>query len=1811
MATRVEVGSISSLTGVPGLGELSQEEALTRTYFRQTGDAPGPPSALLLEGKSPLRSPVRLLPLPRLAPKPFSKEKAADVTPLWPSPARPSPAGGLSQDVASGRLSEKMPGLAGQAAGSGDRPRSTSLFPKAAIPQPTPNPKVFFESTKAGPAVGQGPGPGAREADTGVSQGPASAPRPEVAAKPALPPRKPVGSLPRPASLPQDSRPVATPEETGPKEPLSKASSVEDAGGTAPEPPRPRPKRRPVSAVFAESIQTPKPGCGGVAVAGKLPPTPPEKTWVRRPRPLSVDLTARFESREALARKLADEATSGPAFQRRGPERLDPEPRVDRECLVKAEAPPHDPDSDFLQVAQKIQERKERLLSKQGEMGGLRTAGGPARVTPTGAQGLSEEKAKLDGEPEKAAKDPQSPLPRPGKGQDMAEVKSREADGETRVGGEQTPRGSVKNRIGLFGEEGTSALAVGSESPPATPESPAIPPEPEKAGVSVQERIKGWATESSEAKLELRRRAVQTRPLSADLTKLFSSAASSNEVRYEKCLELSGELPREPREKPKDRHGVEGTSVTRSPWKPGPPPEKPRLTERKGSSDRVPGGARGHSAVGARSPSEGTPDDDGSFQTVWATVFENHVEKHTVAAPSGRSPWATTPRDLADVSEPRSRLLGPRSSFPQSTALKREWLEDPDLERDGGTAFSSGEPRQHRGSSLLGRHPGGEKGSHHPFLKLPESAPAPERVEPRYDVVHAVGERAHSEAVPTAPEEKALTLRGGRSRPLLSEEVTHAVTPADPRCRPEGQVGSVQRASLIWEARGTREISGPKPEFHREPKDTHGGSCPSDRWTGGAAVSWHKATVGLSEGRGSEPSPEATSARTVLDAQHPGTEGAGIQLGDRAPPRGAPPEPLPRAKDEADDARVRPQADVPGQTGPLAGAGSHEPEARRRRASPSDQRPDRWRRRTLPHDVKFDEFSLLPPEHVSRAEPRGGHHLSTTAAGASARPQLLPGREGARQGSPGASLEQVLPAARQGSPVEPKATFFAVTYQIPDTQKAKSVVRPGPENWTEPSRKAVPPLSPLSLTHTLVSLNREEPLETMGSINRAPGREHEHASFPKPPRPTEHPTSLGDRILGPPGERISDADAVWVPRVPEGSSSFQNGWKDSGSKTSPGGSPQTPPAFRSPPKASELLVRRKTEAVSETFPGKAKAGYRSSVLDIDALMAEYQRPPAGSPREAQDWMAGPPAELWGSDPERPGPQGEADQRRRSLKERPEAEAYQRQAGFAETNPSSTPGSGKCLAEMPGAATHKVSSPLWGPPHSAPPEKYPGVSSGPATGPRKKGLGIPEDEKKTFVSKHHSAKCQHPPAESKPTPAWEDPSGGARVQPRESPADQRKGTPRRPPGRGEESSVALWADHPRDFGRSQLDVKRACSEKGPPLRIREGLSIMQEARERRQEQPKGRPSLPRESAEARDTKMGLCRQESGNRDSQKVSPRDLGRECAVPDNEPPRRQVSPAAAGPRRSHSFCKDRRSGPFVDQLKQCFSRRTPEAKDTDTLVQEADSQYGTWPDQRQSGESLAPESPSLDSSATSAWKQPPSSRLSSLSSQTEVTSAGDQHDCSRDQRSTSVDRSSTDLESTDGMEGPPLPDACPAKKVDDFSFINQTSVLDSSALKTRVQLGKSSRRRAPTARSLRRSRTSEPDGRSAWEEEPDSAWMFRDSTEEKSPRKEESDEEERTPRAERSPVCRPQRMPVFPGVDPAALKAQLHKRPEADSPSEAPGWAPQPKTPKSPFQPGVLGSRVLPSSMEKDERSEEPSPQWLKELKSKKRQSLYENQA
>lgn len=86
----------------------------------------------------------------------------------------------------------------------------------------------------------------------------------------------------------------------------------------------------------------------------------------------------------------------------------------------------------------------------------------------------------------------------------------------------------------------------------------------------------------------------------------------------------------------------------------------------------------------------------------------------------------------------------------------------------------------------------------------------------------------------------------------------------------------------------------------------------------------------------------------------------------------------------------------------------------------------------------------------------------------------------------------------------------------------------------------------------------------------------------------------------------------------------------------------------------------------------------------------------------------------------------------------------------------------------------------------------------------------------------------------------------------------------------------------------------------------------------------------------------------------------------------------------------------------------------------------------------SFVPESPSLENDVISTRKQPPNSHPSSLSSQTEPASLVDHHDISKDQRSTSLDRSSTDMDSTDGTDLPPPGDTYPDEKTTDFSFID-----------------------------------------------------------------------------------------------------------------------------------------------------------------------------
>ncbi|CAN9513530.1 unnamed protein product [Ophioblennius macclurei] len=267
----------------------------------------------------------------------------------------------------------------------------------------------------------------------------------------------------------------------------------------------------------------------------------------------------------------------------------------------------------------------------------------------------------------------------------------------------------------------------------------------------------------------------------------------------------------------------------------------------------------------------------------------------------------------------------------------------------------------------------------------------------------------------------------------------------------------------------------------------------------------------------------------------------------------------------------------------------------------------------------------------------------------------------------------------------------------------------------------------------------------------------------------------------------------------------------------------------------------------------------------------------------------------------------------------------------------------------------------------------------------------------------------------------------------------------------------------------------------------------------------------------------------------------------------------------RSRSAHREQDRHSWVPQKQAGEEEEEEEVKDSETPVRDTDSQYGTWETGLRTDDSLTPATPSSDSNLSPSPKKP-----------TTPLNAGD-------------------ADTPDGALPSPLafPDA-------------PTALLDTSVLRSRAQLGK---KRAPRTRPTRAARQTA----ALAEEETNEDWLYRDSTEAKPERKEDdSDSEEPARGAEISPAMtsQPQRVALFPGMDPSVLKAQLKKR--GDSDNQVDGAAASPsqlsRSPKSPFLPRA--ARVLPSAGGK-ENGEAESPQWLKELKSKKRLSQYESES
>ncbi|XP_072494728.1 182 kDa tankyrase-1-binding protein [Notamacropus eugenii] len=190
------------------------------------------------------------------------------------------------------------------------------------------------------------------------------------------------------------------------------------------------------------------------------------------------------------------------------------------------------------------------------------------------------------------------------------------------------------------------------------------------------------------------------------------------------------------------------------------------------------------------------------------------------------------------------------------------------------------------------------------------------------------------------------------------------------------------------------------------------------------------------------------------------------------------------------------------------------------------------------------------------------------------------------------------------------------------------------------------------------------------------------------------------------------------------------------------------------------------------------------------------------------------------------------------------------------------------------------------------------------------------------------------------------------------------------------------------------------------------------------------------------------------------------------------------------------------------------------------------------------------------------------------------------------------------DGLAPPRLFESPPSElSSQDFSFIEDTEILDSAMYRSRANLGRKRGHRAPAIR---------PGGTLGLSEADNDAWIFQDSTEPRASRVPSSDdevvEEPQSRRTRMSLGTKGLKVNLFPGLSPSALKAKLRPRnrsaeegEQVESKSTQKESAVQRS--KSCKVPGLGKPLTLPPKPEKSSGSEGSSPTWLQALKLKKK--------
>ncbi|XP_019328558.1 PREDICTED: uncharacterized protein KIAA1671-like [Aptenodytes forsteri] len=609
MATRVEINStLASLTTVPDLNESRNEDKSQRVYVSVLSDASNKTkeasASLTLEEKNKFGSTLRSATMPslgsrpRLFPKPFSKEKSSDtfanVKPPIPAFRSSSLIRKATEETSSVKvLSGNVPPLVDQTVIENENKAGSEVVTNMTFyTGPSANTVILFETagteqSKVNLAQEKRAADDCRVFSTMQTKELQCNAKLEKPSQPSETSRNPEGSLHRQISLSSSLRPVSwnslkTGEKKDAYEVHPGEKNSDDANNTNSEVDfsidvQQRPKHRPVSAIFLESLRDQK----HRTVEASEEESPAEKTWVRKPRPLSMDLTAKFEQKDLSSCKKT-------CSSHESKENVSIISFTDVGCHDQSEAGPKTEETEF----NKVSSSKTNLKCSSQDIGILNNG---KYIWETKLKSKSERieakpeiMTKLHGSERSHETTSESRTNTEGKRPDQKETymflgcESPAASSEKE---NNIIRGSVKKHISLFTSENPST-SMDTELLPSTAEK-------ENRCVNIQQRIKELTTENTDIKPGNLRRSLQSRPLSADLTKMFSSPTSSSEAKPEKPSETRNDSCNEMQGNKKSKeitlaHGTDFTEAhaTGNPWKSRQIlkiTNKPDQIERKGS----------------------------------------------------------------------------------------------------------------------------------------------------------------------------------------------------------------------------------------------------------------------------------------------------------------------------------------------------------------------------------------------------------------------------------------------------------------------------------------------------------------------------------------------------------------------------------------------------------------------------------------------------------------------------------------------------------------------------------------------------------------------------------------------------------------------------------------------------------------------------------------------------------------------------------------------------------------------------------------------------------------------------------------------------------------------------------------------------------------------------------------------------------------------------------------------------------------------------------------------------------------------------